>query len=71
MATTEIPSRMDRQTAARYLGLSPSSLSADVVTARLKIPRIQAGRRVVYDRAMLDLWLRARTVNIPTQPVLV
>ena len=63
----EYPPRMDRATAAKYLGISSSSLSADVVTERLRIPRIQAGRRCVYDRAMLDAWLQARTINAPSK----
>jgi hypothetical protein len=60
---------MDRVTAAKYLGLSTSSLSADVCTRRLAIPRIQAGRRCVYDRQQLDAWMQARVVNAPAETV--
>ena len=69
MAATEFPARMNRPTAAKYLGLSPSSLSGDVVTDRLRVPRIQLGRRCVYDRNQLDAWLRARAVNVPADGV--
>ena len=60
------PARMSRDQAAAYLGLSASSLSADVVTRRLQIPRIQAGRRCIYDRVQLDRWMSERAVNVPT-----
>ena len=69
MITQEFPARMDRQQAAAYLGLSASSLSADVVTNRLQIPRLQLGRRAIYDRAQLDAWMNARAVNVPAETV--
>ena len=69
MTTTEFPARMSRAEAAQYLGLSTSSLSADVVTRRLQIPRIQAGRRCIYDRVQLDAWMQARVVNAPAETV--
>ena len=62
---TDFPPRMDRKLAARYLGLSVASLSQDVCSNRLRIPRIQAGRRAVYDRGALDMWMAARAVNVP------
>ena len=63
--TTTFPARMDRKQAAEYLGLSIHSLSCDVQTNRLRIPRIRAGRRAIYDRGQLDRWMQARAVNVP------
>jgi hypothetical protein len=66
---TEFPARMDRKLAAAFLGLSTATLSQDVVTRRHKIPVAKIGRRCVYDRALLESWLRARTVNVPAETV--
>jgi len=58
---------MNRPQAAAFLGVSEATLSQDIVTQRHKIPVAKIGRRCVYDRALLESWLRARTVNIPTE----
>jgi len=61
------PDRMDRKQAAAFLGLSPATLSQDIVTRRHRIPVAKIGRRCVYDRTLLESWLRAHTVNIPAE----
>jgi len=55
--------RMDRKEAAKYLGLSESTLNGDAVKPRLKIPYVKNGRKCVYFKSQLDRWLSARMVN--------
>jgi len=58
---------MNRHQAAAFLGVSEATLSQDIVTLRHKIPVAKIGRRCVYDREFLSVWLRARTVNVPAE----
>lgn len=55
--------RLSRKEAAQYLGLSPATLAADVVTRRHKIPCQKLGRRVLYVRSQLDQWAATHAVN--------
>lgn len=50
--------RMSREQAAAYLGVSAATLSQDIVTQRHKFPYIKIGRRCIYDRALLDTWIK-------------
>lgn len=53
---------LDNEGAARYLKLAPQTLNA--LRCHGGSPRwIKAGRRVLYDRADLDLWLDERRTN--------
>lgn len=53
--------------AARYLGLSESTLTKDRWSGLLGIPHIKLGRSVLYDPNDLDLWLNRQKVN-PVAP---
>ena len=61
--------RLNRKQAAAFLGVSEATLAQDIVTKRHRIPVAKIGRRCVYDASLLSAWLRARTVNVPTEAV--
>ena len=63
---TDHDRKMTRVQAAEYLGVSASFLAVDAVTRRHAIPYVKVGRRVVYSKGMLDVWLAARVVNRPS-----
>jgi len=48
---TEVLSRAD---AAKYLTISPGSLD------KLPLPRITIGRRVIFKKADIDMWLETQ-----------
>ena len=50
---------LDVAGAAAYLAISTSYLSK--LVSRKKIPFIKLGRRVVFDRILLDRWAARRT----------
>ena len=58
--------RLTREEAAKFLGVSPALLAVDATTGRHKIPYCKIGRRCVYLRSQLDVWMRSRMVNVPT-----
>jgi len=49
------PFLLNRSEAARYLGIGINTLS------KLKIPRTQIGRRVLYCKELLEKWVREQT----------
>lgn len=51
---------LDVQEVADYIHSTP--LTIRVKTSRREIPHIKCGRRVLYDRVMIDAWLAARQV---------
>ncbi len=51
--------RIRTPAAARYVGLSPSTLEKDRLTGALGIPFLKLGKIVVYDTEQLDEWLAA------------
>lgn len=54
-----MPPRMPSITAARYLGVSGSTLAKWRMSGRG--PKfVKAGSRVIYDRVDLDTWLESR-----------
>lgn len=46
--------------AAEYTGLSVSFLQK--LCSRRRVPHLKVGRRVVFDRTLLDRWLQRRAV---------
>ena len=54
MSESGVPDVMSRLQVAKFLGVS------DVHLDTLDIPRIKAGRRVLYRRATVDEYLRSR-----------
>lgn len=54
--------RLDREAAARYLGVAFSTLENDVVTQRLGVPFYRIGRKPYYRRSDLDQWIESRRV---------
>jgi hypothetical protein len=61
-----VPDKMNREEAARYLGVSMSLLAQDIITRRHKFPHVKIGRRVIYLRSALDRFLAAHTVGTTT-----
>lgn len=51
------------QQTAELFGLSKSFLEKDRVTKLHGIPFAKVGRRVLYDPAAVESWLKAHTVN--------
>ncbi|MCX7102033.1 MAG: hypothetical protein NTX38_11240 [Methylobacter sp.] len=49
--------RLNRVEAAAFLGLQPSTLTANVTTKRLKIPMYKIGRRVFYKKSQLQVYI--------------
>ena len=54
---------VDRRTAARIVGLRPSTLATWACTGAGNLPYIRAGRRAVYRVGTLRQWLRDRTIT--------
>lgn len=54
---------VDRQTAARYLGVRSGTLAVWASTKRYPLPYYRVGRSVRYDIADLDAFLDRRTVG--------
>ena len=54
----EAPRYMDAIQASAYCSFSLSYLRK--LTARMELPHIRTGRKVVYDRTLLDRWLQRR-----------
>ena len=59
----EYPDLLNREQAARYLGLKPQTLAVWASTGRYELPFIRAGRYVRYRKQDLDRWLESRSVN--------
>lgn len=58
---------IDQQTAARLTGLSAKTLER-LAAAGEPVGRVKIGRRVVYHRATLAAWLKARAATPQTLP---
>ncbi len=54
---------LDRQEAARYLGIKPQTLAVWASSGRYSLPYVRVGRRALYRRSNLDDWLAARTIT--------
>lgn len=54
-------SRLSRQEAAAYLGVSPSTLAVWGCTKRYNLPYVKVGRLVQYWVSDLDKFLKERT----------
>lgn len=52
-----LPRVMDRDMAAFYCGISPNTFDALVVAGKLPPPQPVHGRRVAWDRRLLDIHL--------------
>lgn len=52
---------LDEKQAAKYLTVSPGTLSVWRSTGRYNLPFVKVGRMVRYLRADLDAWLEARS----------
>ena len=55
--------RLTRDEAAKFLGLSPSTLAADTSRRNLSIPYYRVGGRIYYRRTELDQWLKLHRVS--------
>jgi predicted DNA-binding transcriptional regulator AlpA len=60
MSKIEHTRRFRTPDAARYLGISESTLEKDRISGKLGIPFLKLGKSVVYDSGMLDTWMAAR-----------
>lgn len=59
----ETPRYLKVQEAAAYLRVSADFLNKDRLTKLHGIPFARIGRRVLYDRLALDVWLSSRAEN--------
>lgn len=64
MEATGNPKRyMSVKEAAKYIGLSEDFLNKDRSTKLHGVPFLRLGRRVLYDRVVLDAWLASQAEN--------
>lgn len=54
--------------AATYIGISASVLNKDRVTKLIGIPFTRVGRTILYDREVLDAWLKAQSESSSEDP---
>ncbi|TVM13536.1 DNA-binding protein [Oceanidesulfovibrio indonesiensis] len=54
--------------AATYIGISASVLNKDRVTKLIGIPFTRVGRTILYDREVLDAWLKAQGESSSEDP---
>ena len=54
---------LNRDEAAKYLGIQPQTLAVWAVTGRYGLPYIKVGRSVRYRQSDLDDWLQRRTIG--------
>ena len=54
--------RLTREEAARYLGVSPTTLIIDARQQHLNVPFYRVGKRCYYRRSELDAWLESHRV---------
>jgi len=52
--------RMNRREAAKYLGVSPETLSVWAATGRYHLPYFKAGKKAVYRQSDLDDFIESR-----------
>ena len=63
MSTLVSPSGlMNREDAAKYLGICPQTLAVWAVTGRYNLPMVRVGRAVRYRQSDLDAFIDRRTV---------
>lgn len=55
------PELLTRPQAAQYMGLKPQTLGVWASTGRYALPMVRVGRKVLYRRTDLDVWLQSRT----------
>ena len=52
---------MSTQAAAVCMGLKPQTLSAWRCSGRYRLPFLKVGRKVLYKKIDVDIWMRSRT----------
>ena len=52
---------LNREEAAKFLGLKPATLACWASTKRYQLPMVKVGRAVRYRLADLERWLESRT----------
>jgi excisionase family DNA binding protein len=60
-----IPSRLSRAEAAKYLGLSPNTLARWAVDGTHRLPYYRIGNRTMYDTPDLDALLARSRITFP------
>ena len=54
---------LNREEAAKYLGVRSQTLAVWAVSGRYNLPMIKVGRSCRYRKSDLDAWLTSRTVG--------
>lgn len=63
MSSTFTSDLMSREEAAKYLGVTPHTLSVWACTKRYNLPMVKIGRKVRYRQRDLDEFIKERTRN--------